>query len=80
MKAKNDWITALEDLNRETCVVPDGWLTIGAVQKLWAIGEGRARRQMKELIKVGKAEKQSFRMLTSGVVRFIPHYRLIKKK
>jgi hypothetical protein len=60
---------------REPEEVQKGWLTVKQVAKEMGKSEPRASVLLRKAMDAGKVEMRPFRILRSGVVRPIPHYR-----
>lgn len=77
----NDWQNALAQVKGvKADVVPSGWKTARQIAEETKTSYSMsASRIVGPLILAGMAECKKFRILTpSGIIRPIPHYRLIK--
>jgi len=80
MKAKPDpdlakWCAALAAPISED-EVPQGWLTARALAKKIGRAEKTTGNLLRAAVADGRAERQSFRIITGAGVRPVPHYRL----
>jgi len=55
--------------------VPKGWLTTKEIAKEMGKSEQRACVLLRKALEEGKIETRPFKILRSGVVRPIPHYK-----
>jgi predicted transcriptional regulator len=78
---KSDWAEALQKhLIEKVDPVPAGWKTIKQISKELGKTDGHASKAVNSLMKLGLAERKSYRALISnGSGRMIPHYRLLQK-
>lgn len=76
----NAWAELL-DARPEPDGVPDGWMTCRDIAELQrargvAASESTVYRKLKMLADLGRVERREFRVLSGGVVRPVPHYRV----
>lgn len=78
---KSEWAEALQKhLIKKVDPVPAGWKTMKQICKELGTTHSHASKVVTRLIKLGLAEKKPYRALMSnGVGRTIPHYRLLPK-
>ena len=78
---RSDWAVALQKhLKEKVEPIPDGWKTIKQISKELGKTHGHASKAVTSLMKLGLAERKSYRALISnGSGRMIPHYRLLPK-
>ena len=58
--------------------VPAGWHTLRHIAAKLGKAESTIGAHLSRVVREGKAEVKSFRILTGKVVRPVPHYRLLK--
>jgi hypothetical protein len=56
--------------------VPRGWLTARALAKKLNKAEKTTSTLLRAAVADGRAERQSFRIITGACVRLVPHYKL----
>ena len=78
---KSEWAEALQKhLKEKVEPVPAGWKTMKQICKELGKTHGHASKIVIRLMKLGLAERKSYRALISnGSSRMIPHYRLLPK-
>ena len=78
---KSEWAEALQKhLIEKVDPVPAGWKTMKQICKELGKTHGHASKVVIRLMKLGLAEKKTYRALMSnGAGRTIPHYRLLPK-
>ena len=78
---KSEWAEALQKhLKEKVEPVPAGWKTMKQICKELGKTHGHASKIVIRLMKLGLAERKSYRALISnGSGRMIPHYRLLSK-
>ena len=79
---KSEWAIALQKhLLEGIDPPPDGWKTVRQIAQEIGKTKGYASKIIFRLLKLGLAEKKSYRVLIpkSKTGRMIPHYRLLPK-
>jgi len=73
------WISLLADINAGPIAdeVPDGWVTIRELCKIWNVSYATANRQLKDLKEIGRVESKRFK-IRLDVVRPVMHHRIIE--
>lgn len=59
--------------------VPPGWHTLRQIATQLGKAESTVSTQLSRAVREGRAETQSFRVITGKVVRPVPHYRPLTK-
>jgi hypothetical protein len=84
----SDWIKALQEVNASLRAarasraeaVPSGWHTSEQLETVFSLSGSGTARMIREFLAAGRAEKQSFAVVTkTGRILRVPHYRLLKK-
>jgi hypothetical protein len=78
--SRDEWLAALEEANVGTADPPDpAWVSIYDYAAIVGCHYNKARRDLKRLVQLGKAERRERRRLTEdGAVRAVVCYRLLK--
>lgn len=57
--------------------VPDGWKTSNEYAVEWNVARGTACKYLKNALEMGLVEQKKFRIVSSGTIQHVPHYKEI---
>jgi predicted transcriptional regulator len=75
----NEWAQFLVDAKSIGAEkVPSGWKTRLELEEEWNFSQAYTGRKIQSLLKLGKIEKKTFKVLTGNKIYPIPHYKIKK--
>jgi len=75
----NEWVQFLVDAKSiATEKVPSGWKTRLELEEEWNFSQSHTARKIQCLLKLGKIEKKTFKVLTGNRIYPTPHYKIKK--
>lgn len=73
----NDWIKSLQQARlKDAEEVPKGWKTVRQLQDIFHLNRHQTYVNCEAMVRVGLAEKRSFRVSVGSFIRSTPHYKV----
>jgi len=75
----NEWANIIVS-SKENCAekVTAGWMTRLQLEEEWGICQSHGGRRIQDLIRLGKIERKTFKVITGSKLYPTPHYKIKK--